>query len=176
MVDAGQFQREADAGQLGKRRGLPAVPVVPRVPMIDGGKRAESGQGGYRPDKRRGLPAAVPVSRPRVSAIANITGPLRGRARADVPRVPPRSPWCRRSTAGSVPSPGKAVINLATCRPWCRRSTPASSKGKLTAGNSARRSSTWQGPGPPRGRARGADDRRRATRQGGHRAARGADD
>ncbi len=29
--------------------------------MIDAGKRAESGQAGHRPSKRRGLSAAVPV-------------------------------------------------------------------------------------------------------------------
>ena len=73
---------------------------------------------------------------------------------------------CGLVTPGSVPNSGKLVIDLATCRafpaavplvltcrPWCRRSTP---------GNSASWSSTWQAPGPPRGRARGVNDRRRA--------------
>ena len=79
----------------------------------------DGGQAGHRPGKRRGVPAAD---------------------------VPPRSPWCRRST-------------------------PASSKGKLTAGKAV---IDLASAGPPRGRAR-ADDRRWVTRQAGHRAARGAD-
>ncbi len=119
-----------------QRAAVPVVsPVPPVVPTIDAGQfqgQADGGQGGHRPGKRRGLP--------------------RGRARADDRR--------READGGQL---GKAVI-VPPRSPWCRRSTPASSKGKLTAGNSARRSSTWQGPGPPRGRARGADDRRRATR------------
>ena len=90
-IDAGVTQ----AGHRpGKRRGLPAA--VP-VPMIDAGQfqgQADGGQGGHRPGKRRGLAAAVPV--------------------------------CRRSTPGSVPSPGKLVIDLASAGafprpcPWCR--------------------------------------------------------
>ncbi len=35
--------------------------AVPVVPTLDSGKRAESGQAGHRPGKRRGFPAAVSV-------------------------------------------------------------------------------------------------------------------
>ena len=163
-IDAGQFQGEADAGKVVIDL---ATCLGPRG-ADDRRREADGGQAGHRADV------------PRSSTWQ----------RAAVPVVPTCRPWCRSSTPASVPSPGKLVIDLASAgasprRSPCRRSTPASSKGKsaivppvvptidggrLTAGNSARRSSTWQAPGPSRGRAR-ADDRRRETDagQGGHR-------
>ncbi len=82
-----------DGGQLGK-----LVIVLPVVPTIDAGKRAESGQGGYR--------AAVPVV-PTIDA---------GKLTAGKPVIVRlRSPWCRRSTPASSKgkrTAGKAVIDL----------------------------------------------------------------
>jgi hypothetical protein len=80
----------ASAGAFPAAVPVPTCRTVPAVPTIDGGKRAESGQGGHRPGKRRGLPAAVPV------------------------------PTCRAVPVVPTFDAGKLVIGLATCRPWCR--------------------------------------------------------
>ena len=212
--------RAASWSSTWQRRGLPAA--VPVVPTIDAGQAVADGRASRSSTWQR---AAVPVRaddrrreacrvRASWSSTWQAPGPPRGRARADDRRrearrrarrsscrghrpgnVPPRSPWCRRSTPASskgkltagkwsstwqVPGPprgraraddrrraaadGQAVIaDVPPRSPWCRRSTPASSKGKLTP---ASRSSTWQAPGPSRGRARGADDRRREATAG----------
>ena len=151
-------RREADAGQLGKvvidlASAGTSPAAVPVVPTIDGGK-------------------LTPGNSARRSSTWQAPGPFRGRARAARGAdVPPRSPWCRRSTPGIVPSPGKPVIVppvVPTCRA-CRRSTPASSKGKLTP---ARRSSTWQRAAVP---VVPTIDAGQFQGQAGHRAARGAD-
>ena len=129
--------------------------------MIDGGKRAEPGK-----------PVIVPRS-PwcRRSTPASSKGKLTaGKAVIDLARAG--------ASPAAVPVPtidggqlGKLVI-VPRSSTWQgaargaddrRRPVPRASRRR------ASRSSTWQAPGPSRGRAR-ADDRRRATRQAGHRA------
>ncbi len=122
-------RREADAGQLGKvvidlASAGTSPAAVPVVPTIDGGK-------------------LTPGNSARRSSTWQAPGPSRGRARADDRRRASWSscrPWCRRSTAGGVLSPGKLVIDLASAgaspRPCpCRRAA---------RGADVPRSSTWQ--------------------------------
>ena len=164
-IDAGQFQGQADGGQAGHRPGSAgAFPRpcpcrrstagnsaswsscrghrpgnVPRSPWCrrsTPGKRAESGQAGHRPGKRRGLPAAVPVV-PTIDA---------GQAWS--------STWQCRGLPAAVPvltidggQLGKVVIvpllRAARGADDRRRPVPRASRRR------ASRSSTWQAPGPP---------------------------
>ena len=155
--------KRAESGQAGHRA---AVPVVP---TIDAGKLvidlASAGA----------FPAAVPVPTIDGGQLGKLVIVPRSSTwqRVAVPVVPMIDAGQFQGQAdggqgGHRPGKRRAFPRPCPCRraarsPWCRRSTPASW------------SSAWQVPGPSRGRAR-ADDRRRATRQVGHRAARGVDD
>ena len=163
-IDAGQFQGEADAGKvvidLASAGASPAA--VPVVPTIDGGK-------------------LTPGNSARQSSTWQAPGPPRGRARADdrrreadggqgghpaavidlaTCRGPRGADDRRRETDAGQGGHPAAVIDLATCRGPRGADVPpvvpTIDGGKLTAGNSARRSSTWQTLGPFRGRARAA--------------------
>ena len=140
------------------------------VPTIDGGKRAESGQGGHRPGKRRGLP--------------------RGRARADDRRRARRSSTWQRIAVPVVPTidagkltAGKLVI-VPTCRghrpgnvprsPWCRRAARgADDRRRQVCRVRASWSSTRQRVAVP---VVPMIDAGQFQGQAGYRAARGADD
>ena len=103
--------------------------------MIDAGQfqgQADGGQGGHRPGKRRGLPAAVPV--PTCRAVPVVPTIDAGKPVIDLASAGafPRPCPCRRSTAGNSAS-------WSSCRPWCRRSTP----GKRAESGQGW-SSTWQ--------------------------------
>ena len=117
LASAGAFPRpcpcrRSTAGKLPAGKPVIVPPVVPtcrghrpgnvsRSPWCRRSTPAvaSSGQAGHRPGKRRGLPAAVPVP--------TIDGGQAARqgwssCRGHRPGNVPRSPWCRRSTAGKL--------------------------------------------------------------------------
>ena len=146
--------------------------------ICDAGKRAKFWQAGHRPGNVPGLPCGRAPGADVSPVVLTIDAGQLGKLVIDLARAGPPAavPVLPTIDAGQFQGqadggqgghrPGKRRAFPRPCL-CCRRSTPASSKGKPTAGNSARRSSIWQRA------ARGADDRRR---QAGHRAARGADD
>ena len=151
-IDAGKLTAGKAVIGLARAGAFPAA--VPVVPTIDAGQfqgQADGGQGGHRPGKRRGLPAAVPV-------VPTIDGGQPGK-----PVIVPRS---RGADDRRRPVPRAS-------RSSCRGPVvPTIDAGKLTAGQAGHRPGKCRGLS--RGRARGADDRRRpqACRvrgQGGHR-------
>ena len=162
-IDAG---KRADGGQAGHRPGN--VPRSPVVPTIDAGKRAEAGQAGHRPGKRRGLPAAVPVV-PMIDA-----GQFQGQAdggqaghrpgkRRGLPAAVPvaddrRREACRAGQAGHRPGKRRglpAAVPVPMIDAGVPRAMPT--PGSVPSGKAVIDLAT----GPPRGRARGADHRRR---------------
>ena len=118
MIDGGQFQGEADAGQAGHRAAVIDLATC-RGPRGADDRRREADAGklvivptcrGHRPGKRRGLPAAVPL--PTIDAGQAGHRVARG---ADVPPVP--------MIDGGKLTPGKLVI-VPRSSTWQRAAVP----------------------------------------------------
>ena len=154
--------------------------AVPVVPTIDAGQfqgQADAGQGGHRPGKRRGLPAAVPV--PTIDG-----GQFQGEAddsaswsstwqRAAVPVVPTIDAGQFQGQADGGQAghrPGKRRgCPRARAAPWCRRAAAVPVVPTIDGGKRAESGQGGHRPGKRRGLPAAVPVPTIDAGQGGHR-------